>query len=219
MKNSLLPIFRKIFRPSTVFLLFVFLTVNAYSQTGLEQVLSSVLKNSDALNANKKYWEAKRAENKSSMSLENPTLEYDYLFGYPAGSGNLTEFAITQQFDFPTAYGRKKELFRQQQKLSELSQQAYRQEILLRAKLIYLEMVWLNRKQHLINERSVRTQEFVFNYQEKLDKGAATILEVNKAKLQLLNIRKDSSLNQQEINARLTQLAELNGGQWITVTD
>jgi outer membrane protein TolC len=45
------------------------------------------------------------------------------------------------------------------------------------------------------------------------------ILEVNKAKLQLLNIQNEAALNDNEILVATTKLSELNGGQQIIIKD
>ena len=57
------------------------------------------------------------------------------------------------------------------------------------------------------------------NYQTKLINGDATILDINKAQLMLLNINTDLQLNESEIKRTSSILTELNGGQVITLTD
>jgi outer membrane protein TolC len=49
--------------------------------------------------------------------------------------------------------------------------------------------------------------------------GDAIVLDLNKAKLQWLNIRNDTSLNNNLIQTNTTKLTELNGGLPIVVTD
>jgi outer membrane protein TolC len=95
----------------------------------------------------------------------------------------------------------------------------YRQDILLQAKLVTLQIIFLNKKGAELNRRLANTQQLVLDYQKKLDKGDVIILDVNKAKLQLLNINNEVALNNNEIQVTTTRLTELNGGQPIQVSD
>ena len=57
------------------------------------------------------------------------------------------------------------------------------------------------------------------DYQKKLDKGDASSLDVNKAKLQLLNLQNEFRLNTRQINQHNQKLTELNGGTTIPFND
>src|ERR687897_874573 len=80
----------------------------------LDTLLTLVGQNNKAIQANKKYWEARRAEYRTGLSPYDPQVEYDYLFGSPPGAGNQRDFSITQRLDFPTTYKRKRSLSNQQ---------------------------------------------------------------------------------------------------------
>ena len=189
------------------------------AQNDVDSVVKQVEKNNKSIRSNKKYWEAKQAEFKSGLTPYDPQVEYDYLFGSPAGAGNQKDFSITQRLDFPTAYKRKKELSNQQVAQTTLQQQVYRQDILLEAKLLTLQVIYLNKKSAELNRRLINTQKLVQDYQKKLDKGDVIILDVNKAKLQLLNIKNEEALNESEKQILLTKISELNGGIPIAIND
>ena len=126
---------------------------------------------------------------------------------------------MAQRLDFPTAYKRKKELSNQLVAQTELHQSVYRQDVLLQAKLVALQIIYLNKKGAELNRRANNTQQLVQDYQKKLDKGDAIILDVNKAKLQLLNIQNEVALNNNEMQVATTKLTELNGGKLIEIRD
>lgn len=191
----------------------------AFAQSDVNRVLKEVEANNKAIQSNKKYWEARKAEYKTGLTPYDPQVEYDYLFGTPVGAGNQRDFSVTQRLDFPTTYKRKRELSRQQITQTELQQKVYRQNILLQAKLVTLQIIYLNKKHAELNRRLANTQQLVQDYQKKLDKGDVIILDVNKAKLQLLNINNEVALNNNEIQVARTRLTELNGGQSIQVSD
>lgn len=197
-----------------------FLCIDAMqAQQSTDSVLSQVERNNKALQSNRKYWEAKQSEFKTGLTPYDPQVEYDYLFGSPAGAGNQKDFSVTQRLDFPTVYKRKKELSGEQVAQTRLQQQVFRQDILLEAKLLTLQLIYLNKKGTELNRRLLSTERLVQDYQKKLDKGDVIILDVNKAKLQLLNIQSETKLNENEKQVTLTKLSELNGGIPFAIND
>jgi outer membrane protein, heavy metal efflux system len=202
------------------FILFFISTIQSWSYAqGINSVLSAVEKNNKSLESNKKYWEARRTEFKTGLSPYDPQVEYDYMFGSPVEAGNQRDFSVTQRLDFPTAYKRKRELSGQQIAQTELQEQVFRQDVLLEAKLITLQIIFLNKKAAELNKRLASTQQLAQDYQAKLEKGDVIILDVNKAKLQLLNIQNELALNQNAKQLAQTKLSELNGGIPIEVSD
>ncbi|MGB4398930.1 MAG: TolC family protein [Daejeonella sp.] len=195
------------------------ISTTVYSQTGIDSLLSQVSRNNKAIQAKREFELARKAEFKTGLTPYDPTVEYDYLSGSPAGAGNQRDFAVTQQLDFPSVYGSKRKLSVQQGIQSDLQHRVFSQDILLKAKLEALELIYLNKLSAELKHRLERTQALVSDYQKKLDKGDAIILDVNKAKLQLLNIQQDVLLNDNAISQTLTRLQELNGGMEISLTD
>jgi outer membrane protein, heavy metal efflux system len=196
-----------------------FFIINGFAQNDVDRILKEVEANNRSMQANKKYWEAKRAEYKTGITPYDPQIEYDYLFGSPVGAGNQKDFSVTQRLDFPTTYKRKRELSNTQIAQTDLQQKVYRQDILLQAKLVTIQIIYLNKKGAELNRRLANTQQLVQDYEKKLEKGDVIILDVNKARLQLLNINHEVALNNNEIQVATTKLTGLNGGQPIQVSD
>lgn len=203
----------------TLYIISCFFIGTVFAQNRVDSVVKQVERNNKSIQTNKKYWQAKQSEFKTGLTPYDPQVEYDYFFGSPVGAGNQKDFTITQRLDFPTVYKRKKELSGQQIAQTTLQQQVYRQDILLEAKLLFLEIVYLNKKGEELNRRLLNTQKLVTDYQKKLDKGDVIILDVNKAKLQLLNIQNEVKLNENEKQVLLTKISELNGGTVIAIND
>lgn len=194
-------------------------TSTIFSQGSLDNILIQVETNNKALKSNQKLQEANQAEFKTGLTPYDPVLEYDYMWGSPAGAGNQRDFSLTQRFDFPSVYKRKNRLSDYQIIQSDLQKQVFRQDILLEAKLLILEITYLNKKDAELKRRLTNIQNLVENYQKKLDNGKVIILDVNKAKLQLLNIKNETSLNDNARQILLTKLSELNGNIELTVKD
>jgi outer membrane protein, heavy metal efflux system len=202
-----------------IYLVSCFFMCSAISQSSVDSVLRAVETNNKSLQTNKKYWAARRAEFNTGLTPYDPQVEYDYLFGSPVGAGNQRDFSITQRLDFPTVYKRKRTLSNQQIAQTELQQKVFRQDVLLEAKLLTLQIIYLNKKGSELQKRFNNTQQLADDYQKKLDKGEAIILDINKARLQLLNISSEVALNKNEIQVATTKLTELNGGMLIQITD
>lgn len=189
------------------------------TQNDVDSVVKQVEKNNKSIQTNQKYWQAKQSEYKTGLTAYDPQIEYDYLFGSPVGAGNQKDFSITQRLDFPTVYKLKKELSSHQIAQTIMQQEVYRQDILLEAKLLTLQITYFNKKGVELNRRLLNNQNLVQDYQRKLDKGDVIILDVNKAKLQLLNIKNETALNENEKQVLLTKISELNGGFPLSIND
>jgi outer membrane protein, heavy metal efflux system len=202
-----------------LYLMTVVAVTTVDAQASLDSVLKAVRVNNKAIQSNQKYWEARKAEFKTGLTPYDPQVEYDYLFGSPAGAGNQRDFSVTQRFDFPRVYKQKKALSKEQWLQGDLQHVVYRQDVLLEAKLAVLEFIYLNKKAAVLERRKSKVNRLVQDYQNKLELGEVIILDVNKARLQLLNIQNEVALNDNEREAAITRLNELNGGYSIVVRD
>ncbi len=206
-------------KPLLIFISITLLSSYCYAQNRVDVVLGEIEKNNKSLQSNSKYWEARRAEFRTGLTPYDPQVEYDYMIGTPKEAGNQRDFSVTQRLDFPSTYKRKRELSNEQIVQTELQQLAYRQDILLEAKLLVLEAIYLNKQAAELARRLQQSTGLVADYQKKLDKGDVIILDVNKARLQLLNIQNEASLNANAIQLNRTKLAQLNGGLPVNVSD
>lgn len=194
-------------------------SLNANAQSTIDSVLSTIATNNKTIQANVQFWEAKKMEFKTGLTPYNPKVDYDYLNGSPVGAGNQTDFAVTQSFDFPTAYRKKKQLSNEQIEQAEFQLISTRQDILLEAKLICIELVYRNKFQAEIIKRKQNTEKWLADFQTRLDKGEGNILDVNKARLQLIEINASFQENTSAINQLNQKLTDLNGGNLIAFTE
>ena len=190
-----------------------------YSQSNMDAVLAEIAKNNKTIQANTQYWSAQKVTYQTGNSLYNPTIEYDYLKGSPADAGNQTDIVVTQSFDFPTVYGKKNQLANQQILQADLYLQAANQALLLKAKMICIELVYRNKLQIPLAKRKEATEKWLGQFNKKLETGDGTILDVNKAEIQLLEIKKQFLENASFIAKLNEQLTGLNGGTAITFKD
>jgi outer membrane protein TolC len=189
------------------------------AQLTIDTVLVSIARNNKTIQAEKQYWEAQNLQYKTGLTPYNPTAEYDFLSGNPANAGNQQEFTISQSFDFPTVYVKKKQLANQQIIQSEYQFTSKRQDILLEAKKVCISLVYHNKMQTILGQRKKNTEKLLSDFQIRMDKGEGNIMDVNKTKLQLIEIKKEFQENISAINQLNQKLTELNGGIIISFTD
>jgi outer membrane protein, heavy metal efflux system len=202
-----------------VFFIFIVLTQTVFAQSNLQNVLGSIGKHNLDILINKKQVEWKTSLYNTDRFLPNPFIEYDYLPGSPPGAGIQKDFTITQEFDYPSVYSLKKQLYHQHSTLLNVEQQIFFQETMLQAKLLLLEKIWLNKKISFLRNRINQSRDLVEQYEKKMLLGEATILDVNKAKVHLYQISKESALLGVENRALVNQIMEMNGGNNISFND
>lgn len=200
------------------FLVIVF-CINAKAQSNIENILTEISKNNKTIQATVQFYDAKNLQYKTGLTPNNPTVEYDFLSGNPSTAGNQHDFTVAQQFDFPTVYIKNSQLAKTQTEQSEFEKIANRQNILLQAKQHCIVLVYHNKLQVQLTQQKQNTEKLLADFQTKLDKGEGNILDINKAKLQLIHIKKQVQQNISEIVQLNQKLTALNGGNVITFTD
>ena len=200
-------------------LLTLLLVVNIQGQNNIENILTSIEKNNKTLVSQRQYWEAKKLEYKTGLTLPNPTVQGQYLIGSPATAGNQTDFFAVQPFDFPTLYKQRRELAGAQAAQADFAIATTRQEVLLAAKLNCVELVYRNKLRAHLSRRQAALERIRRDFQTKLDQGEGNILNVNKVKLQLLEMSQLIQENEASAQKLSTHLAELNGGTALVFAD
>ncbi len=189
------------------------------AQSKVDNVLASVAANNKTIQAHAQYWEAQKLGYKTGLSPIDPIVGFDYMIGSPATAGNQTDFTVTQSLDFPTAYVKKQQLSDQQAMQAEWQLLGTRRDVLLEAKKVCIDLVYRQRLQMQLQQRLARAERLRQDFQTKMDKGEGNILDLNKARLQLVAMRRESQENLSAIAVLNAQLAALNGGNAVEFTD
>lgn len=186
-------------------------SLNLYAQSDIDSVLAQIERNNTTLVALQNRAEADKLGNKTGNYLQNPEIEFNYLWGNDV-TGNRTDFAATQVFDFPLAYSYKNQISDIKNEQVELEYQKQRKELLLNARLICYDLVYINAVKAELAKRLQHAQNIASAYKSKLDVGETNILEYNKAQLNLLNLSKEMEVLIIEQEALQAELTRLNGG-------
>lgn len=198
---------------------FILLGASIHAQNQVENVLVEIEKNNLTLSALRKSAEAQRLENKTGNYLQNPEVEFNYLWGNPSSVGNRTDFNVTQSFDFPTAYRYRNQISNIKNEQVELEYEKQRRELLSQARLVCYDLIYINALQVELLDRIQHAEGIADSYQAKLEVGESNVLEYNKAQLNQLNLLQELELLSYEREELLANLASLNGGKKIEFTE
>lgn len=207
----------------TIFIAFILtcfmVNTDAFSQSNIETVINEISRNNKSLIANAQLIHSKKLESKVGISLYNPFVEVTNLFGASDNQGNQTEFKVIQAFDFPTSYSKRNKLSELKIQQTKFEKEIIRQNVLLQAKLICMELIYSNKLKLQLAGRAAVTETLLNLYQTKLDKGEGNILDVNKAKINVLNDKTVLRVLENKIIELNQKLTELNGGKIILFAD
>ena len=197
----------------------IFLTValfcglaGLHAQTGsIERVLKSIEQNNRELQAGEQNTRAEKLDVRNENNLEDPSVSYSRKFGEQDGVGPEMEFAVTQGIDFPTLYAQRRQYGKLQGRALDLQQAVLRRDILLRAKELCLDLIRLNQLKALYGQRLKNAEELNALFDERFEKGDVNILEVNKVKMEMMNLRATVAENDAAYRTALQNLLAMNG--------
>ena len=197
----------------------ILVSIPLIAQNNINSVLDSIEANNTTLKSLRLTADAQKLGNKTSIYLDNPEVEFNYLWGKPGNIGSRTDINIKQTFDIPTISGMKSRVANGQNTLIEFQYKADRMNILLEAKQYCIDLVYYNALKRELEMRLQHAETIAGGYKDRLDRGDANRLEYNKIQLNLASVLGELSRVEVERNALLSQLKRLNGGTDILLNE
>ncbi|MFO8147360.1 MAG: TolC family protein [Gillisia sp.] len=190
--------------------------VHGFSQDkNIEEVLNEIEQNNTELKGYKSFIESQQLENRSNNNLPDPQLSGYYMpFGNNA-TGDYTEYEISQSFEFPTVYGARSKWNDLKSTQLQTSYAKKRQEILLSAKELLIEIAFSQKQKAIETERKTQSKQVFEQIQELFNKEQIGILDLNKAKIAWIQEQFVVQQIESEIQILLSKLKTLNGGKAI----
>jgi outer membrane protein TolC len=182
------------------------------AQGSVDRIISEVEKNNTGLSALRSKAEAQKLGNKTGIYLKNPEIGFNYMWGSPTLIGNRTDMSFDQTFDFPTAYRYKGQIAAGRNEQVDMDYQQARFSLIQQVRQLCIDLAYTSSMQVEYIKRMENAQSIANSYQAKFDQGDAGIIDLNKARLNLLSIKKEVESNTIEQAALLAELASLNGG-------
>ena len=200
----------------TIVILSTFFTALMINAQNVENILKSVEQNNKELQALQKGTDAAVSEIKSKNNLDDPSIEYSPFFRKGTEGVISSELVVSQGFDFPTLYAARHKSEKLHQEALDLQYLLFRRDVLLKAKKLCLDLIYLNQIHTLFDKRYNNAKKLLIIFTKRLENGDATVLEVNKVKMDLMNIQKEVAELDAERQTAIQSLIALNGNIPIT---
>ncbi len=197
---------------SIITTLLLALTLSAEAQD-IDSVLNLIERNNTTLQALAKSNEADKEGLRSVNNLRETTINYSPFFAKGTSGVASSEFIVSQDFDFPTLYSARTKAARLQSESLDLAYQAQRNDILLQAQLLCIDIIHNRKLTALMQTRLHSAQTLNQLCTKKYDDGSATILELNKTRMELMKAESDISQYAADQLTLHTRLQALNGDQ------
>ncbi len=175
----------------------VALTGFAQQSIDIEAILTSIENNNTQLKALRQANAATIAESKAENTLGATSVEYSPFFQKGTGGIASSELIVSQEFDFPTTYSNRRKATQLQENMLNKEYLIARRDILLEAHKLCCDLVYLANNATLLSERMATADSLLSICNKRMTHGEATIMELNRIKIDRMNL--------------VTELTENNG--------
>ncbi len=179
----------------------------------IEHVLASIEANNIQLQALQKKQEADRHQMKSESNLGETEIEYSPFYTSGVGRMASSELVVSQGFDFPSLYAARRKAQMAAYAQMGCEQLALKQDILLQARLLCLQIIYLRKCMAIEDQRMEALSRMEQLLNVKLENGEATIIEVNKLKIEKSGLEKTRLQTASSLQKARHALQALNGGK------
>ncbi len=192
--------------------MFLLLTLSFTIETqNIDTVLTQIERNNTTLQALAKRNEADKEGLRSVNNLRETTINYSPFFADGTSGVASSEFIVSQDFDFPTLYSARTKAARLQSENLDHTYQSQRNDILLQAQLLCIDIIHNRQLTALMQTRLHAAQTLHQLCTKKYDDGSATILSLNKTRMELMKAEADISQLAADQLTLHTRLQALNG--------
>lgn len=178
-----------------------------------DRALRQIETNSTALRAAACRAEAERTAGRTGITPPDPEVEFGYLWGDPSAVGKRIDFAVSQEFDFPTSYVHRSRMARIEAANADLRARAERLRLLLEAKLTLVEMVYRNAMTDLARRQLADATSIAELTERRMAEGTAGAIDAGKARFSLAEAQADLAEAETEQARVRTALQRINGNR------
>lgn len=196
---------------------FVLMAFTASADNSVDDVLKQIAQNNLTLRALQHDNEADVLDIKAENSLDGLSVEYSPFFRSGYSGVAESELVVSQEIQFPTKYADRNKQAMMQKSVGGKMYEKNRRDILLEAEQLCLDIIRLNMTMTMLDQRLKNSETLHQMYDKRMAAGDANILEVNKVKLDCMEVQTMVSEAQNERMLLLQQLQQLNGGKPVTI--
>ena len=196
---------------------FVLMAFTASADNSVDDVLKQIAQNNLTLRALQHDNEADVLDIKAENSLDGLSVEYSPFFRSGYSGVAESELVVSQEIQFPTKYADRNKQAMMQKSVGGKMYEKNRRDILLEAEQLCIDIIRLNMTMTMLDQRLKNSETLHQMYDKRMAAGDANILEVNKVKLDCMEVQTMVSEAQNERMLLLQQLQQLNGGKPVTI--
>lgn len=177
----------------------------------IDSVLSAVENNNLTLKALSSDIKAQIHESKSANNLSETSVQYSPFYADGVSGVASSELVVSQDFDFPTLYAARNKASNMKNEELDKRFLLERRNILLEARQLCLDIIHINKRQTLLNKRMDIADNLLRLYEKRMENGDATILELNKVKMERMELNAEAEELQATLRSVQSQLTAING--------
>lgn len=185
----------------------------------IDGVLAEIARNNISLQAMEAEMSAIGYEISSDNTLGAPSVEYSPFFRKGVSGVASSELIVSQEFDFPTLYAARGKSGRMRRDMLASDLAVARRDILFEAKSKCLQLVMLEKQGEILKNRQAVSTELLRLYEVKDAAGDATALDLNRIKLESMQIAAELSSNRAAVARLCQELSALNGDKPISLVN
>ena len=187
-------------------------SLRAQTTESIDSVLAFVERNNIQLQALQQSNEASRLEIQAQNNLQQDlSVSYSPFFTRGYDGVASSELVVSMGFDFPSQYVSRSKSGKLQNEALDMQYALQRRDILLQAKLLCLDLIRLNQEKELLDTRLANADELLTLMEKRFSEGGANVIEVNKVKMERMNVRTLVAQNEASRQNTLQSLRAFNG--------
>lgn len=204
-----MPVMKKsVFLPIIV-LSMALLPVSLVAQPHYAKVLKDLEANNLTLLAAAKQAEAQQTAAHVGLLLDDPDVEAAYFWGDPSENGIRWDISVSQSFQMPSVLVRRARLRNLQENAAHLGYQALRYATLLETQQLCADLIYYRNMAAIYNRRHEAAVRLAGLYQRRYETGDCSILEYNRAQMNLADIKNKSTLANLDVDHAIQDLRQL----------
>ncbi len=182
------------------------------SAVSISEVLHIIESNNLQLRAASADNAAAEAGMRAKNTLPPLSVEFSPFFRPGVAGMASSELVVSQEFDFPTLYGSRNRQASLERNALDGATAVERRDLLLDAETQCITLVRLQREAELTANRHATSQTLLEAYEKSLALGRATVLDVNRIRLELQDLELQQLQCSADMAAAVGALRTLNGG-------
>lgn len=187
--------------------------LHAQEQNSIDELLNTIEQNNLELKALRHGQKAELLDMKAENCVGGPSIEFSPFYKRGLHTMPESEFIISQEFDFPTQYRDRMRMQKLQEDVLQNTYNTKRNELLLQAEIIALNIIRLTQIQSLLNEQLLELDTLLTVLDKELQSGNATALDMNKSRIEHSQTKKELIMTESKLTSQFEELRLLNGGQ------